>query len=235
MPVVPTHPVTTPDPDVLRWVVPDGLLPFTGEVARAPALLQALIDDGTLSSVRVDGGAVLTLLGPDRSWRQEGARVRSALVDALGAPGSWEGGQAAHASGPDDALESAARQIASGSLGSFVNSHGGSLMVRSVRDGVVEISMEGACDDCPAAEITMHARFEHLVAAPGPPLLRRAACPSPSRAEVAQPHRCLLGFATFTGFKAVGLAVRRGQGRGDQSDGERRKIDLSRVRETTIA
>ena len=125
MPVVPTHPVTTPDPDVLRWVVPDGLLPFTGEVARAPALLQALIDDGTLSSVRVDGGAVLTLLGPGRSWRQEGARVRSALVDALGAPGSWEGGQAAHASGPDDALESAARQIASGSLGSFVNSHAG--------------------------------------------------------------------------------------------------------------
>ena len=127
MPVVPTHPVTTPDPDVLRWVVPDGLLPFTGEVAQAPATLQALIDDGTLRSVRVDGGAVLTLLGSD------------------------------------DALESAARQIASGSLGSFVNSHGGSLVVRSVRDGVVEISMEGACDDCPAAEITMHARFEHLL------------------------------------------------------------------------
>ena len=36
-------------------------------------------------------------------------------------------------------------------------------MVRSVRDGVVEIAMEGACDDCPAAEITMHARFEHLL------------------------------------------------------------------------
>ena len=152
MPVVPTHPVITPDPDVLRWVVPDGLLPFTGEVAHAPALLQALIDDGTLSSVRVDGGAVLTLLGPGHSWRAEGARVRSALVDALGAPGSWKGGQAARASGPDDSLEAAARQIA-----------GGSLVVRSVRDGVVEIAMEGACDDCPAAEITMHARFEHLL------------------------------------------------------------------------
>ena len=94
MPVVPTHPVTTPDPDVLRWVVPDGLLPFTGEVAHAPALLQALIDDGTLSSVRVDGGAVLTLLGPGHSWRTEGARVRSALVDALGAPQSWQGAMA---------------------------------------------------------------------------------------------------------------------------------------------
>jgi len=163
VPVVPTHPVTTPDPDVLRWVVPDGLLPFTGEVAHAPALLQALINDGTLSSVRVDGGAVLTLLGPGHSWRAEGARVRSALVDALGAPGSWKGGEAARASGPDDSLEAAARQIAGGSLGSFVNSHGGSLVVRSVRDGVVEIAMEGACDDCPAAEITMHARFEHLL------------------------------------------------------------------------
>ena len=168
MPVIPTHPMTTPDPDVLRWVVPDGLLPFTGEVAHAPALLQALIDDGTLSSVRVDGGAVLTLLGPGHSWRAEGARVRSALVDALGAPGSWKGGEAARASGPDDSLEAAARQIAGGSLGSFVNSHGGSLVVRSVRDGVVEIAMEGACDDCPAAEITMHARFEHLLRRRGP-------------------------------------------------------------------
>ena len=112
MPVVPTHPTTTPDPDVLRWVVPDGLLPFTGEVAHAPALLQKLMDDGTLRSVRVDGGGVLTLLGAGHDWRTEGARVRSALVDALGAPTSWKGASTSHASGPDDALEAAARQIA---------------------------------------------------------------------------------------------------------------------------
>ena len=163
MPVVPTHPTTTPDPDVLRWVIPDGLLPFTGEVAQAPTLLQKLMDDGTLRSVRVDGGGVLTLLGAGHDWRTEGARVRSALVDALGAPKSWRGADTAHASGPDDALEAAARQIADGSLGTFVNSHGGALVVHSVRDGVVEIAMEGACDHCPAAEITMHARFEHLL------------------------------------------------------------------------
>ena len=137
MPVVPTHPTTTPDPDVLRWVIPDGLLAFTGEVAHAPALLQQLLDDGTLRSVRVDGGGVLTLLGTGHDWRTEGARVRSALVDALGAPKSWKGAATAHASGPDDALEAAARQIADGSLGTFVNSHGGALVVHSVRDGVV--------------------------------------------------------------------------------------------------
>ena len=62
-----------------------------------------------------------------------------------------------------DVVSDAARQIADGSLGTFVNSHGGALVVHSVRDGVVEIAMEGACDHCPAAEITMHARFEHLL------------------------------------------------------------------------
>ena len=40
MPVVPTHPTTTPDPDVLRWVIPDGLLAFTG--AGAALILAAL-------------------------------------------------------------------------------------------------------------------------------------------------------------------------------------------------
>ena len=163
MPIVPTHPTTTPDPDVLRWVIPDGLLAFTGEVAQAPALLQKLLDDGTLRSVRVDGGGVLTLLGTGHDWHTEGARVRSALVDALGAPKSWRGADTAHASGPDDALEAAARQIADGSLGTSLTATGARSWCTRVRDGVVEIAMEGACDHCPAAEITMHARFEHLL------------------------------------------------------------------------
>ena len=119
MPVVPTHPLTTPDPDVLRWVIPDGLLPFTGGVAHAPALLQGLLDDGTLSAVQVEDGAVLTLLGDGRSWRREGARVRTALVDALGAPRSWRGVAGAHDVGPDEVLEAAARQIADGPVGAF--------------------------------------------------------------------------------------------------------------------
>ncbi len=107
MSIVPTHPVTTPDPQVLHWVVPNGHLPFTGTVARAPALLQALLDDGTLAGLQAAPGAVLTLLGPGRSWSAEGARVRSALVDALGAPGSWQAAPGAVGAGPDDALEAA--------------------------------------------------------------------------------------------------------------------------------
>lgn len=160
---VPTHPLTTPDPATLRWVIPDGLLPFAGAVASAPPALQALLDDGTLAAVQVAPGAVLTLLADGRAWADEGARVRTALVEALGSPQAWRPAGRASAVGPDEALRTAAREIAGGRVGAFARGHGGSLEVRSVRDGVVEVAMEGACHDCAAAAITMHARFEHLL------------------------------------------------------------------------
>ena len=160
---VPTHPLATPDPAVLRWVVPDGLLPFAGTVAAAPTALQALMDDGTLAAVEAVPGAVLTLLADDRDWADEGARVRTALVEALASPQDWRGTEQASAVGPDEALRAAAQEIAAGRVGAFARSHGGTLEVRSVRDGVVEVAMEGACHDCAAAAITMHARFEHLL------------------------------------------------------------------------
>ncbi len=163
MPVVPTHPLTTPDPAVLRWVVPDGLLPFCGGVALAPRLLQALLDDGTLAGIEVVPGAVLTLLGQGRAWSQDGPRVRAALVDALGAPGAWVASAGAQGVGPDEALEAAAQELANGPVGRIASLHGGAFKVRSVADGVVEVGLEGACHDCPAAVITMHARFEHLL------------------------------------------------------------------------
>ncbi|WP_136314386.1 NifU family protein [Actinomyces procaprae] len=163
MSVVPTHPLATPDPAVLRWVIPDGLLGFSGTVARAPRLLQALLDDGTLACIEAVPGAVLTLLGAGHSWQDDGARVRTALVDALGAPGAWEPAEDAVGVGPDEALEAAAREIAAGPVGAIAAAHGGSFTVQKVADGVVEVALEGACRDCPAAVITMHARFKHLL------------------------------------------------------------------------
>lgn len=179
MPVPPTHPQVTPDPDVLRWVVPDGLLPFIGSVSHAPSLLQALLDDGTLAGLETVPGAVLTLLSPGHSWSEDGPRVRAALVDALGAPASWQGSTGAVDVGPDDALEAAAREIAAGPVGRIAQLHGGSFQVRSVHDGVVDVGLEGACQDCPAAVITMHARFEHLLRRRCPWLVEVRRAPQP--------------------------------------------------------
>lgn len=138
-------------------------LPFRGSVARAPRALQALLDDATLAAIELSPGAVLTMLSEGRTWTTEGARVRAALVDALGVPQSWEAGSHAHAVGPDEALQAAAQQIAAESVGAFAASHGGEFQVARVRDGVVSVRLAGACHDCPAALITMKVRFERLL------------------------------------------------------------------------
>lgn len=160
---IPTHPLATPDPAVLKWVVPDGLLPFSGPAAAVPDRLQALLDEGTLEGIEVGAGAVLMLLAAGRSWHQEGGRVRSALVEALARPDLWKPAPAAQHVGSDEALRAAAQEIAQGPVGELAHSHGGAFVVREVRRGVVEVGLEGACHDCPAAVITMHARFERLL------------------------------------------------------------------------
>lgn len=143
--------------------MPDGLLPFTGTVGRAPAPLQALLEDGTLLSVEVAPDAVLTVLADGHTWSGQGPRVRSALLEALSLPEGWSPGPGAVGAGPDDVLAAAARQIAQGTVGELAASHGGSFTVVEVRDGVVEVALEGACHDCPAAVVTMQARFAHLL------------------------------------------------------------------------
>lgn len=158
-----THPVATPDPSVLKWVVPDGLLAFCGPVASAPAPLQALLEDGTLEGIHADAGAVLTALSPGRTWRTEGGRVRSALLAALSRPELWEPTPTAQHMGSDEVLQAAAQEIATGPVGTLAHNHGGAFVVRKVHHGVVEVGLEGACHDCPAAVITMHVRFERLL------------------------------------------------------------------------
>ena len=105
---------------------------------------------------------MLTLLGTGHDWRTEGARVRSALVDALAPRSRGRGADTAHASGPATPWRRPPGRSPTVPWGPSLQPRG-ALVVHSVRDGVVEIAMEGACDHCPAAEITMHARFEHLL------------------------------------------------------------------------
>lgn len=166
--IVPTHPAATPDPAVLSWTVPDGLLAFVGPVGRGPAPLQELLDSGLLDRVEVLPGSVLTSLAPGRTWGADGSRVRSGLVAALAAPEGWTCAEGSRTLDRDAALEAAARQIADGVVGEFARSHGGRITVLGCTDGVVEVEMGGACDGCAAATITLHARLEHLL---------RARCP----------------------------------------------------------
>ena len=152
------HPEAVPgDPSTMRWVVPAGLLP-PGALLRAPGALGALLADSTLTDGLVEHAAVWLTL-PDGSWFEQGAYVRSALQSALGDPAGWIVDETAH----DAALARIVAGVLAGSVGDYVRSHGGALQVADVTDGVVRIALDGTCDHCPAAGLTLHARVETAV------------------------------------------------------------------------
>lgn len=156
--LVPIHPEPVAgDALEMRWVVPAETLSFVGETEQVPGVLRELLDDGTLTSVSVDSAAVRTRLAPARSWRTEGARVRTALQGALAVPQEWS---PRHSSSPDDILRAAVHEVITGEVGDFVRSHGGEIALVEVRDGVVSVSMNGACAHCPASRLTLGDRFE---------------------------------------------------------------------------
>lgn len=151
-------------PDALRWVTGPDVVPFVGEVARAPEPLEALVDDVTVAEIRLEPAAVVVRLGPGRSWADDGPRVRTALHAALEQPGGWAPAGPPDA-GPsaDDVLRAAAQRVVDESAGPFARSHGGRIELLDVQDGVVRVRLGGACHGCPAARTTMRVRLEEVL------------------------------------------------------------------------
>lgn len=180
--MIPLHPVATPDPATLTWVTSAAAPLGRGVVRRAPAPLQTLLEDGTLSRVEVGDDGVRTTLAAG-SWRTAGARVRTALSTSLDADG-WvvrEDVAGADTARADDAtpvgeereatvelasdagLLRAATEVLARDVAPYAATHGGSIDVVGVHGGVVEVTLRGACSGCPAAALTLHARFEVLL------------------------------------------------------------------------
>lgn len=196
--MIPLHPVATTDPATLTWVTPAAARLRRGVVRRAPAALQTLLEDGTLSRVEVVGEGVRTTLATG-SWREAGPRVRTALHACLAADGwetddvtpAGEGPEVAVGPGPDAELLRTATEVLAGEVAPYAATHGGAIEIVAVRGGVVEVTLRGACSGCPAAAVTLHARFEGLLRRRWPALVavrqvspRRPGrgCPRSSRA-----------------------------------------------------
>ncbi|MHB9857004.1 NifU family protein [Streptomyces sp. YIM S03343] len=161
--MIPLHPQTVPDrPEQLRWVIPAATLTCTGAPTAVPEPLAALLTDGTLDQVTVEPAAVVTSLGAGRSWRGDGPRVRTALHTALEDPDGWHTG-AGTGTGTDEQLYEAAQDVLTELVGPHARSHGGSIELVDVRDGVVSVRLGGACHGCPAAWFTLHQRLERLL------------------------------------------------------------------------
>jgi Fe-S cluster biogenesis protein NfuA len=124
-----------------------------------PEAVSRLLDHGTLAEIRVEPGAVVTVLGTG-SWSRAGTRVRSALHAALAESAGWSSPGSAHL--PDDeALRVAAAALLAGPVGQFAQSHGGNIELVGAGEGVVMVRPAGACHGCPAARHTLRQRLEN--------------------------------------------------------------------------
>ncbi|WP_217145815.1 NifU family protein [Streptomyces sp. AC627_RSS907] len=167
-------------PDRLRWIIPAGILTCPGPLAEVPTPLAALLTDGTLAQITLEGEAVVTRLGAGRTWPEEGARVRTALHTALDDPAGWIPGTGTAPSDDDARLYGVAQDVLAGEVGEFTRSHGGSIDLVEVRDGIVTVRLGGTCHGCPASWFTLHQRLERRLRQRHPGLreVRNAASPA---------------------------------------------------------
>lgn len=154
---VPMHPEATDDPRKLRWMVPAGTLPVVGEIVGLPAELDALRVAGVVESVCVEIQAVVIRVFAGVAWSAVGAEVRTALAAALRSPNDWV---PAAEIGDDDVLRAALEDVLAGAAGGYIRSHGGEVIIQSVRGGRASVRMRGTCSHCPAAGWTLHLRLE---------------------------------------------------------------------------
>lgn len=141
------------DDQLVRWVVPAGLVPV-GRVRQAPGRLGQMLCDATFSDALTERTAVWLWLRDGLSWSTYGATVQSALREALADPDGWSVDPA-----PGAVLERVTADLLAGSVGDFVRSHGGSVTARRVDGDAVTVQLGGACEHCAAAEFTLRARL----------------------------------------------------------------------------
>lgn len=150
---VAVHPERTDDPFTVRWHVAGGV-EATDDAVRADPYLAQLLAAGVLSAVSARADGISTTLGVGHGWAGVGTVVREAVQHAVASVRSG-----ATQADRDAALAELAARVVREETGPYAESHGGSITVLEVSDGVVRVRMDGACRGCPAANLTVQARL----------------------------------------------------------------------------
>lgn len=171
----------TPNPATLKFlpgqeVMPAGTREFTSdEAAAASPLAQALFDLGDVSGVFFGKDFLSVTAGAGVDWSGLKPQVVSVLLDHFvsGAPlfaGGDAGGIAVGADdddmGDDPADADVVEQIKDlieTRVRPAVANDGGDIIYRGFREGVVYLTMQGACSGCPSSTATLKQGIESLL------------------------------------------------------------------------
>lgn len=175
---------TTPNPATLKFlpgreVMPAGTRDFaTPEDAEASPLAQALFDTGEVTGVFFGSDFISVTAAPGADWSVLKPQVVSILLDhfVAQAPLFAQGGAAGFAVPPADEGEAIGdddpadaevveqiKDLIETRVRPAVAGDGGDIRYRGFRDGVVYLTMQGACSGCPSSTATLKQGIEGLL------------------------------------------------------------------------
>jgi len=173
---------TTPNPATLKFlpgqqVMPSGTRDFaTPEDAEASPLAQALFDTGEVTGVFFGRDFVSVTAAPGTDWSMLKPQVVSVLLDHFVSQAPlFAGGSAAGFAVPADEDEvigddpadaeivEQIKELIETRVRPAVAGDGGDIRYRGFRDGVVYLTMQGACSGCPSSTATLKHGIEGLL------------------------------------------------------------------------
>lgn len=172
---------TTPNPATLKFlpgraVMTAGTREFTSsEAAEISPLASALFDLGDVTGVFFGGNFISVTAGPGTEWGQLKPQVVAILLDHfvseaplfLGPDASGivvPGEDALFADNPADAdVVAQIHELLETRVRPAVAGDGGDIVYRGFRDGVVYLTLQGACAGCPSSTATLKTGIESLL------------------------------------------------------------------------
>ena len=172
---------TTPNPATLKFlpgqaVMPAGTRDFASpEDAEASPLAQALFDTGEVTGVFFGSDFVSVTAAPGADWSALKPQVVAVLLDHFVSKAPlFAGGDASGFSVPaeDEAMDDdpadaeiveQIKELIETRVRPAVVGDGGDIRYRGFRDGVVYLTMQGACSGCPSSTATLKHGIEGLL------------------------------------------------------------------------
>ena len=171
---------TTPNPATLKFlpgqqVMPSGTRDFASpEEAEASPLAQALFDTGEVTGVFFGSDFVSVTAAPGVDWSMLKPQVVAVLLDHFVSQAPlFAGGDASGFSVPDEEeiaddpadaeIVEQIKELIETRVRPAVAGDGGDIRYRGFRDGVVYLTMQGACSGCPSSTATLKHGIEGLL------------------------------------------------------------------------
>ncbi|WP_284125939.1 NifU family protein [Parerythrobacter aestuarii] len=173
---------TTPNPSTLKFlpgqqVMPSGTREFTSpEDAEVSPLAQALFDTGEVTNVFFGGDFVSVSKAPGADWPSLKGMVVSILLDHYVSQAPlFVGGDASGISvpaeedmlveeNPEDAeIVAQIHELLETRVRPAVAGDGGDIAYRGFKDGIVYLTLQGACSGCPSSTATLKHGIEGLL------------------------------------------------------------------------